>query len=605
MAYPDLSNYQGSVDPAAFRASLNQSHIPVAQPTTPTYTPPAPVYTSPSYTPPRAPVAASVTSTPAPPMPNEYAAIRKQMDANSAAYNQTQDTAEQQRLHDENLKLGAQIGATYNQNGEWTFPSPPPQAASQTVTHPQSAGIGQTGPTSQYIPGVGTVVPGMGVFPSGSSQMNIPTPGMPQGVPAPMTPQQIQEEAQARIDKLLAQKKQVATQQKQALQTEFDRQQALNKDNRVLQDTQFARLNNPFSGGTDYRRAMLDRERGITDRQAQQDLSSRLSNIDSALADFQNLSDEQRQQIIDDLTRQERGYGLQLAQMLQSQANADRNFGLQQGQLIGDYNGQRTLQGQQLDNNQANAEAKQRAEAAQQHIQLAQFLTQQTGKLVYPTNDPMEAYAQVADVPTLAAQKLALDAQQVGFDQAIKKALAENTINKTQADIMLQAQQQAETAGYHQQSLGIQQQAQQLSKDRLDFEKQQAASKNTDQSFKKIQDEAEGLVTALRGGKMTPAKALQQIDEDTQLGFYTPIEATYLKSILQNVTPNLPSSKPQELTKEQQATIPSDTQIEKEWVTAGKPGGLLDYQSWYKNPNGKMAGTSFSDWLTLYGPKMS
>lgn len=54
--------------------------------------------------------------------PMSAADIQRQMQANSAAWNNTTDPVERQRLHDENIRLGALIGATYNPSGAWSAP---------------------------------------------------------------------------------------------------------------------------------------------------------------------------------------------------------------------------------------------------------------------------------------------------------------------------------------------------------------------------------------------------------------------------------------------------------------------------------------------------
>lgn len=138
---------------------------------------------------------------------------------------------------------------------------------------------------------------------------------------------------------------------------------------------------------------------------------------------------------------------------------------------------------------------------------------------------------------------------------------------------------------------------------RFEWEKQQAEQRNNIN----IMDEAQGLVNALRSGQVDPARATIQIDEDVQLGFYTPEEANQLKSVVQTLTPNLSSSQPRELTPEQQKQIPTNQEIDKIWETVGKEmgAGLLDFRTWFKDPNGRPSGVDFKTWKQLYGPRIN
>lgn len=190
------------------------------------------------------------------------------------------------------------------------------------------------------------------------SQSN-PTPSA--GVPAPqsyaMTPDQIQAEAKARIDRLIADKTRVSNQTKASLDTSFNRWKEGTADTRVLEDTQNARQLSPFSGRSDYALGMVARERGTTDRQMSEDLLSQKGNVDAQLNDFLSAAPEQQQQMINELTRLERDYGLRVGeltgkfgdQQTLAARTADQNYQLGLGGLTGNINGQRTVQGQELD----------------------------------------------------------------------------------------------------------------------------------------------------------------------------------------------------------------------------------------------------------------
>jgi hypothetical protein len=182
------------------------------------------------------------------------------------------------------------------------------------------------------------------------------------------SPEEIKEQARAEMQQRILERQRTAQQAKQGINTAYDRSEALEQDNRNLQNNQFDRVNNPYSGGTDYRKAMLERERGITDRQQDQDLASRLANIDIRLQDYINASPDQRQAIERELMKDERAYSLSLNNQQFNQARdtfginrdvyeSDRawnglsasqqaQLGIQEGQLTGNYQGQQTLAAQ-------------------------------------------------------------------------------------------------------------------------------------------------------------------------------------------------------------------------------------------------------------------
>jgi hypothetical protein len=152
---------------------------------------------------------------------------------------------------------------------------------------------------------------------------------------------------------------------------------------------------------------------------------------------------------------------------------------------------------------------------------------------------------------------------------------------------------------------------QEMQKLKLEMAKVELQNAKDGGGNKDFEAEKQGLVTAIRSGGMTPGQAIQQIDEDTSLGFYTPQEAAELRSIITKMASS-ESNRP--MTPEQQAkdkatresikaTIPSDKEIEAEARKLGYP--TMDYRSYYKDPNGKTAGLSFEQWRKLYGPKLS
>lgn len=131
-----------------------------------------------------------------------------------------------------------------------------------------------------------------------------------------------------------------------------------------------------------------------------------------------------------------------------------------------------------------------------------------------------------------------------------------------------------------------------------------------------IKSEVSGLNQAIKTGQLTPAQALQQINDDEQLGLYTPEQASYLREQLQTIAGQIPQPKAQAnpdtgmttTANGQQVQIPSDQELNKMYYTdpTGKAAGraLFDWIAWNKSPEGRYAGVSFEDWDKLYGPKL-
>lgn len=348
----------------------------------------------------------------------------------------------------------------------------------------QSVGTALTNPTNNgavQLPN-GGFAPGANQFSGQGQTSNNGAVQLPSGGWAPpaygqMSPDQIKAEAAAKIQQQIADRTRIANQTKTGFNTSYDRLQSQTKDNRALENFQNSQLLNPFNGSSDYAQGQIAREREITDRQNQQDLQTRLGSVDTQLADFLNATPEQQQQIINDLTRQEREYGLQTnAQSLQSQnQNFNQNLATNQfNQQAQNQNFNQNLQTNQFNQQTQNQQFNQQQAVKQQHIDLANSLSQMFNTYVYPTEDPMLSYAQVAGIPTTAAQKIAIDAQNSSFDNAVKKALAENTINKTQADILQGAQQLA----ISRQNANTSAASQGTSAARLAFEKEQSGVKS-------------------------------------------------------------------------------------------------------------------------------
>lgn len=103
------------------------------------------------------------------------------------------------------------------------------------------------------------------------------------------------------------------------------------QDQRVLENANMERTLNPFAGKTSYDKAMVNRGRGIDDAARLSELENHLNATQEEIFNFDKLAPERQRQIYNELLKYE------------------RDFGLNVGQMTGNYGGQRTLQGQSFD----------------------------------------------------------------------------------------------------------------------------------------------------------------------------------------------------------------------------------------------------------------
>lgn len=166
---------------------------------------------------------------------------------------------------------------------------------------------------------------------------NTPAPAQPMGsipqdyVTGVRTSDQLTGVANAQIDQERAALQNYFNTMSQQLKNNSGYANQLVQDNRVLEDFFANQRNNPFSGGSDYRQAMTARGRSIDDSARAANIETQLNSYAQELANYDKLTPQRRQQLHNELLQME------------------RQFGLNVGQLTGNYGGQRTLAGAQQD----------------------------------------------------------------------------------------------------------------------------------------------------------------------------------------------------------------------------------------------------------------
>lgn len=188
----------------------------------------------------------------------------------------------------------------------------PPQPQTGIISNPTTLGSKNNGPSFEadvtgYKPGF--IEPAM---------------GRPDPTPQVYMPQMPDYEAdiRARLERQLQERQRQRDAQKAALQADYERGKFRTTDNRQLENARFQRTNDPFSGATTYRDAMIGREREQIDSDQERMLQSALAQIDQGYYDFEkSLPDLEREMINEERRRMAEltGYYPGLGRTLQGQ----------------------------------------------------------------------------------------------------------------------------------------------------------------------------------------------------------------------------------------------------------------------------------------------
>lgn len=338
-------------------------------------------------------------------------------------------------------------------------------------------------------------------------------------------------------DQAIASGKTTAQQQLGALGTQFSRSEETERQNRALEDNYNERQLSPFSGRSDYALGMQTLERGRTDREQTENLSTQQANVNADLANLVNSIDAkyaalqetqgaERQRLVQEIQADERQYELAMrgegradimanADLYGQKYNQDlqsfqTNYQVDQDKIQNDanyggvYNGNQTVQQQQQDwqNKFAYGSATGTFGNGQQTLENKQF-----------------QYGQERD-------KVADEQFEKEFQQRVKQDGIQNAMSWANNRI---SQQNANTS-----SSNASWARDPSNPDNIYKNAQIEGAKNS--SSEKLEKEKQGLVNAFRAGKMTPAQARNQIIEDTKLGFYTEAEAKEMNDALNILT---------------------------------------------------------------------
>lgn len=137
---------------------------------------------------------------------------------------------------------------------------------------------------------------------------NIPAPT---NLYQPLSYDQIKNQVHGQIQQLIQQKQNAAQAAIQQLQLAYNNDTQRFQDDRTLEDWKLSQTMNPYSGGTDYQKAMLSRNRSISDQARSLNLQNQVGKISNDLLDYQNNEQVNEEKMIQDKIDSERKFDLQ------------------------------------------------------------------------------------------------------------------------------------------------------------------------------------------------------------------------------------------------------------------------------------------------------
>lgn len=156
--------------------------------------------------------------------------------------------------------------------------------------------------------------PGMGVpapqsaAPSQSANQSVPAPA---NMYQPMSYDQIKAQIHNQIQQKIALKQNETQSAIQALQNVYNNDTQRLSDDRTLEDWKLSQTMNPYSGGTDYQKAMLSRSRSIADQARSLNLQNQVGKFSNDLLTYQNNEASEEEKMIQDKVDSERKFDLQ------------------------------------------------------------------------------------------------------------------------------------------------------------------------------------------------------------------------------------------------------------------------------------------------------
>lgn len=374
-------------------------------------------------------------------------------------------------------------------------------------------------------------------------------------------------------------------------------------DKRVLEDQQLSRTLNPYSGRTGYTKAMIGRGRDIDDSARAADITNQLNSVQQEMYNFDKLAPERQREIYNKLLQMERDFGLNVGQLTGNYAGGrtlagqqfDHGVDMDYADRTGTLNGQRTLAGQQFDRGVYESDRNYDYQVGRDKVSDSQW-TQQFNEDKRRYGEQF-AYQQARDKIADAQDKREFDerVRQAGLDNAVQWYNAKTSRQNSSLN-----QQQFNWSKDPNNPDNIYRSAQ------ID-----ALKKEMDGTSGAMKSELEGLYTGLSSNQISPTQATSEVESRLRMGLITNDDATKMKSFIQkymegNGGVSGSIGKPQVPTGNLDGL--SGEQLLKAWETdpTGKAAGRAkyDWRSWITDPRGYKSGLTYEMWKSQYGPTL-
>jgi hypothetical protein len=428
------------------------------------------------------------------------------------------------------------------------------------------------------------------------------------GYPGMLSAQQISAEAAARIAKQRAAIEGAVTSGKTARTNLYDYTNKTTNDSRVLGDFSRTQTASPFGnlGKKTFDEGLVGRQREMDDTFSKSNYTNDINTLDNQLTSFDTLAPEQQQSMINEMTRLERQYGLELGSLMGSvngqrtlagsaqdfnQGMANKQFGLDESSVTGNYNGTQTqqAQAQQFGQNMATKQ-----------LERGNFESDRSYNLAKSSQEWTQTFQKEQYTDQKAQQIWDNTFKDKSFTQSMNDAAASRGLQW--ASLNQRDKEFVADSAFREKTFSADQEQRKI--DNL-----------KSGSSAEINKEIDGLYTGLTSGQITGSAAIQEIDGKVNAGILSKADADRMKSVITTVTASLPNVKPK-LTQDQidasGGNNPQDlnsAQLDKLWNTdptgkaAGRPS--IDWAMWYTDPRGKVGGISYDAWKKAYGPQLT
>lgn len=360
-----------------------------------------------------------------------------------------------------------------------------------------------------------------------------------------LTANQINQEAQYHIDKERSDLQTAANKQSTALRDNAAYANKLLTDSRALSDFSRTQTADPFGnmGRRSFQEGLIGRQRSIDDTHLAAGLTNELNAVQSDLYNFDKLAPDKQRALINEATRIERQYGLEV------------------GSLMGEFSGNKTLGGKSLDLQAQNQDFNQGMANKQFDYNVSRDVANDAYRdkvfdYQKATNEWSQAFQMGQYTDAKAQQIWENNFKDQSFNQSVKQAAQQLGLDYSR--MSQQERQFATEQAFREKSFKAQQEQitfdNKLKAGETQFTKGLEAYKTTGQmpdymgefgidvaAFKdpSIKEDVDALYEALSSQSLTPQDALKMIDDKVAIGSENKADGDKLKEVIYTLNPKL------------------------------------------------------------------